>query len=142
MAQADRLQPATVDLGDITAVLQAEGQQPGGKARQAEPAHRKAEIDQIHLDQQRRIADDLDIAAGQPAERPARRLRQCHEETPDDADRDRQNRQLDGDLGTLEQRRHQPRNATRAMPVAQYQPAWQCCAFRRRPHATILRRNV
>src|SRR5205807_9075879 len=42
-----------------------------------------------------------------------RRLRQCHDETPNEADRNRQERELDRDLGALEQRGDQPSNESR-----------------------------
>jgi hypothetical protein len=42
-----------------------------GKTRKPEPGHREVEKNQIQLDQQRRVAHQLDIAAGEPAEWPA-----------------------------------------------------------------------
>src|SRR5437016_4223417 len=71
LTNADRLQPAAVDLGDIAAVLRTQRQEPRSKAGQPETRHRKAEINQIQLDQQRGIAYHLDVPAGDPAERSA-----------------------------------------------------------------------
>ena len=83
LAARHRLDAGAHDLGRIGAEIDDHRQQRGLVGRQPEAERRQAEIDEQELDEERRVADRLDVAVGDRAqERASARLRPARPAMP------------------------------------------------------------
>ncbi len=100
LSLADRLDAGAVGLDEERTVLEGDSGHAAGEFRRIEAEHGQAEVDEIDLHEERRIAHEVDIADGHAADEPAPRHPRCEEQQ---AERQRERYGRGGDADSYQE---------------------------------------
>ena len=87
LAAGNGLDAGSEDLGQVGAVVESEGDDPGRQRRDDDPGRRQGQEDEQDLDDERRPADDRDVEGGCAVEE---RVRRKPPESAEDREEDRE----------------------------------------------------